>query len=716
MMGYPSGSVSAHGPHDGPGAAGGLGQLAHLAPEMMDGSAQGAGNMGPGFSGSHLNPGNAMQQYGQPGGGSGDMSGWDVALGAQMQAQQQGQVQQGGQAQWGHSHEVDACGAGGAGVCASYDNYMGHMQQQQQVGGLMTPAQACTAPLQHQGSVNTMQHSAPAGLCYQSRTSSPAVSTGGSLPGLASNGPGLSLLGPGGRKGAQDLLHGHPLHPQWSLPAQNGSAHEFLPPGSDGFMHGQQQCYLSDQIHHNSDPGQGTVGLGSDMPLSAPLQEACGQRQGPGGGMELGAFQPHELHQVLQGLLAGTITAVPTVPAAQADTHMGGAELPAVGAGAVSGVQDAYGMCSQGMAGPHFDGMQHCSPPAVQGQAPVKVSPGTPQAQAAPCSQPGMNMNVMARRHALNMHVHGRTLSPQSSTAAAAASAAVNARSGVAPGSTLQPGQAPAAGQHMLQGLNSGAAGASVPGVVGRSSLTRSPSNSPGPVSSGVALGPGTYSINPVAARPADSAGGSSVLREELASVHLSSGHRQQQELVQSGDVHMADPQGMQQQQVASQQGPFVKQSDSPTHVNDAAVDAVTVPAVAGVADAADLKRSAGEIESADSAAAVATFEAQLAACDGNRDDQEAVFKAWLDALLPDQQQQGAAQQQQQAALQDTQHEQQGTADIDIADVDVSDLEAATAAALQLAAQQAAGGAQGPGADLNPEEDFGDLLDLLLDA
>jgi hypothetical protein len=235
-----------------------------------------------------------------------------------------------------------------------------------------------------------------------------------------------------------------------------------------------------------------------------------------------------------------------------------------------------------------------------------------------------------------------------------------------------------------------------------------------------VALGPGTYSINPVAARPADSAGGSSLLREELACVHLGSGHWQQQEVTEAADVHMADANGVQ-QQVAWQRGPCVKQSDSPTVASDAAVGAVTVPAAGtGVGDAGDPRTSAGEVDSGDSAAAVATFEAQLAACDGNRDDQEAVLKAWLDALLPDQQpgqQCAAQQQQQQQALQGAQHEQRGPADIDIADVDVGDLEAATAAALQLAAQQAVGdGAHGAGADLHPEEDFGDLLDLLLDA
>jgi hypothetical protein len=171
--------------------------------------------------------------------------------------------------------------------------------------------------------------------------------------------------------------------------------------------------------------------------------------------------------------------------------------------------------------------------------------------------------------------------------------------------------------------------------------------------------------------------------------------------------MHMANPQSMQQQQVANQQGPFVKQSGSPVAANTAEAAALTAPGAAG-GPCADLKLPcSGEAESAEAAAAV--FEAQLAACAGNRDSQEAVFKAWLDALLPADQQPGqqhAAQQQQ-----GIQQEQQVTADIDI-----SDLEAATAAALQLAAQQAVGCAQEAGAELNPEEDFNDLLDLLLDA
>jgi hypothetical protein len=147
------------------------------------------------------------------------------------------------------------------------------------------------------------------------------------------------------------------------------------------------------------------------------------------------------------------------------------------------------------------------------------------------------------------------------------------------------------------------------------------------------------------------------------------------------------------------------------------------------------------DFDAVDTAAAAETFEAQLAACCGNKESQEAVFKAWLDALLPNSNEQqpapqhGLPQQHQQpgsaSASPDTaqehsfgqQQEDDGSqqqlaeaADGDLSEFAAADVDAA-AAALQLAVQDAAEeGLQGPGDSLNPEEDFKELLDLLLDA
>lgn len=227
---------------------------------------------------------------------------------------------------------------------------------------------------------------------------------------------------------------------------------------------------------------------------------------------------------------------------------------------------------------------------------------------------------------------------------------------------------------------------------------------------------------------------GTSALREGLAGVSLGSGHWQvHQHHLQGQDMHMHD--------------------DCPSMQQLQEVGAGSACAEQQVVDTQEQhlmqqqQSPCAEFDSADTAAAAATFEAQLAACCGNRDSQEAVFRAWLDALLPnqgDQQAQQPAQQGdgsplaqhsgqegQQAPASPPefegmyQQQQQGEVDAHQQPSLVADLTAefdydvdAAAAALHLAAQRAVEqGVGDEGGDaLNPEEDFRELLDLLLDA
>lgn len=220
---------------------------------------------------------------------------------------------------------------------------------------------------------------------------------------------------------------------------------------------------------------------------------------------------------------------------------------------------------------------------------------------------------------------------------------------------------------------------------------------------------------------------GTSGLREGLAGVTLSSGHWQHQ--VQGHeDLAMHE---------VCAEHPAMQLQDACAEQDAAAAEAQHL-----------MQSPVAEFDSADTAAAAAAFEAHLAACCGDRDSQEAVFKAWLDALLPHQgdqepQQQLPAQQggvspehqpQQQASgspQEGMYHQQQemqvqcpvqqhGFGEGDLPPDFDDEVDAAAAAALHMAAQRAAEepeGLQEAGHDaLNPEEDFRELLDLLLDA
>jgi hypothetical protein len=217
---------------------------------------------------------------------------------------------------------------------------------------------------------------------------------------------------------------------------------------------------------------------------------------------------------------------------------------------------------------------------------------------------------------------------------------------------------------------------------------------------------------------------------------------------MQEPDMHMADAAGMLQQmqemQYAGQHGQrsTPSQSGSPVGGNPPAkahfsMQMQNSAAGTGRAEhdaqeqhASQQQSPAADFDSVNTAAAAATFEAQLAACCGNKESQEAVFKAWLDALLPNSdvqhpQQPGSAyasptaqdqSSEQQQEEEGTQQQQAAAADGDLSEFAAADVDAA-AAALQLAVQDAANeGLQGQGDSLNPEEDFKELLDLLLDA
>lgn len=723
--------------------------LGHLLPAHLQDGTPRAGQGAQGFRGglSHLNPTNSMQQQSQWGGEYGDMQGWEASLAAHLQAQQDAPQQQ---QQWGSAYD-GSCGGtvAGSGGGASYDNnyvtgqHMGHMSS----GG------GASGPMQQQPGLG-MQNSTPAALCYNSRSNSPAISTGGTGPGMAAAGPGPSLLGPGPRSagGMQtDGLQGNSLHPQWSLPAQSAPAQDYYPAGNeDGPMQGadqmQQQC---------TDAGQ----------LLLSMQQAY---QG-GDGRGFGSMQPHELQQVLEGLLPGAMCSAGQ-PAA-AEVPMSCADVPGM-APAPAGYADSPAcgapMGSQALGGTHMNGMEHCSPTEV---SPEAYNPHDGVSTGAEGTYQQSMMQPSSQGMGFDVNVNSRPLSPQSSmTAAAAAAAAAIVRGGFvaavarqrsrnmgcnagmqdmqqllaqdsSAAALMQAKQQQCMGYDMPCGDQQAASYAAAAAATAVRHASSSPDSSFGGAAGGVMVGPAGMGLQQLRT---DSQG-TSVLREELAGVSLGSEHWQPQ--MQASDMHMTDAADMHQHSMQYDpqhaQQVSCKQSGSPLEGSHAANPGYGMDlqhAAAGIpcGDTSPV----GEFDSVDTAAAAATFEAQLAACRGNKQSQEAVFKAWLDALLPgvdEQQLQQGQQAMPQAPMQHNQMspasaspsqqggpyqddlgepgcQQQHQADavegfpLEEAAVDVD----TAAVALQLAAQRAA---EGEGNDsINAEEDFRELLDLLLDA
>jgi hypothetical protein len=766
----------------------------------------------------NLHPCSNMQQQqpGQQWGGAdystGDVqAGWEASLAAHLQDQQQPQHQQ---QHWGSAYDGSCGGAGttaltGSGGGASYD--------QTYVSGPPMPAHLSSAggcasgPMQQQQAAGLgVQHSAPAGLCYHSRSNSPVISTGGTAPGFpaaaaaAGGGPGPSLLGPAGMRGAaaasQGLAGGPCLSHQWSLPAHQQDFYG-TPAGSGeagGPMQQLQDCELAQQGQHGSAAAAAAAG-GPLLPLGA-MQQVCQGAEGPA----FGSMQPHELQQVLQGLLPPGmgVHSPPEVPMGDSgSTAVAG--FPEEGNNPAACGLAVIAAASQGLpAGQHLHGLQHCSPTQPDG-----LMDSSMQQQQAPAdggmfgssggcaegitSLAGGMLAASSQGMSLSTDQAGRRkLSPQTSmTAAAAAAAAAIVRGGFVAAVARQRGQysdsavdcslhpllaeqdsnpaATAAAallshceqqqpvqqqQHLAHDLQpcSNSEQQQQPGNSFAAAAGGYVSSSPDTSSAGPAGGMGPAAVCAGLQHLRTDSQGTSVLREELAGVSLGSDHTWQQQMLAPADMHMADAHGGPHAQLQGMQldahGTPCMQSGSPTGVEDGGLGMQMQLMAAGAAGCAEQgaavqERSPGtEFDSADTAAAAATFEAQLAACCGNKDSQEAVFKAWLDALLPNGEQQRQQQQALSASvsladpgpayydLQQQQQQQHLGTDADAhaslglaaaaggADVGAG-AAAAAAVPLQLAAQRAAQVVQEAGGDgLNPEEDFRELLDLLLDA
>lgn len=745
--------------------------LGHLMPQHLLEGVQGA----QGFRADlpNLHPASMQQQQqGQWGGDySGDVQGWEATLAAHLQEQQQQHLQE---QHWGSAYDGSCGGAGtltGSAGGASYDQT--YVSGPPMAHNMSSAGGCCASGLMQQQAGLGIQHSAPAGLCYHSRSNSPAISTGGTAPagfaaGSSSLGP--SLLGAGLRAAAgpaPGLAAGACLNSQWSLPAQQ---HDFYgaPAGGDGPMQ------LQDHQLAGGQHGAGAAG---------PLLSSLGMQQGAEG-PAFGSMQPHELQQVLQGLMPAGLggNSPPEVPMGCGGSTAPGLHEAPNPAACGPAETDSQGLPAHGNLG----GLQHCSPAqedrACGSQPPPDVvfsSGGAAEGKPPVASSQGA---------LLSTDTDGRKLSPQTSmTAAAAAAAAAIVRGGLiaavarqrgqhsnsAPDSSLQPllaaqqddpasslllhgKQQPGQQQHLaphdlLQPCSNKQAGGSFAAAAGGYGSSSPDSSSAG--AGGGGMGPGVLGTG-LAHLRTDSQG-TAVLREELAAVSLGSADYawQQQMLAPPADVHMTDAAGTHAQQLQGmqldvpQQGPCM-QSGSPTGAAPAGGFGMQMQLMAaaglGCAEqgAVQERSPVAEFDSADTAAAAATFEAQLAACCGNKDSQEAVFRAWLDALLPNGEQQQHPQALQQQPMQQQQPQQQPlSASVSPAEhspayyeqqqqhleadeqappgfaAGTEDLDA-VAAGLHLTAQRVTAQDVQEGGDnsLNPEDDFRELLDLLLDA
>lgn len=692
-----------------------------------------------------------------------DLQGWEASLAAHLRGQQQQQQQ------WGSAYDGSYGGAGSGGGAASFDeeaaaaaqhcNQPQHPAHMSAGGGGGGPAAGHVISL-------SLQRSAPAGMCF-SRSNSPVISTG---LGPAANAAGMPALLV---QGSQDMAAGHnnnsghmavSLPHAWSLPV----------PARQG--QGQHELYSTGMECTQQDVG------------------SAGQSPHPG-------MQAHDIEQVLERLIPSTEDGT-GLAAAAADGHVaaaGGAAADVTMSHSPPEHQDGRFGTMHG----HFGNSMPESAPGQQQQQP----PGS----------------FMAGGGAQTAGI--RTLSPQSSmTAAAAAAAAALVGGGMAAPAARQQGRAlhlslpgaPPRGsmprvlpralslgmlpdrqqqQHVAaHGMlcdEDGAAGMAPPSTLAHAA-TGSPDSQH--VAAGALMGQHSMdlamqgmgpvtSLQSLRSGMADSQGGSSGLREELAGVSLDNWapvqQQQQHTEHEAADLLMADAAAPDlcdmHQQVHTLLG--MAEHNKASHGKQPSSPGAAAAAASGGINlqqqGSDQLSPHADFDSVDTAAAAATFEAQLAACCGNKDSQEAVFRAWLDALLPQGAQGGQNKQQEQVPQQshrsnqlqqfaaDLQaalglqpgpvvdasnasppsapascnpppvqlsHQEQEQspevhthADHEFGDNDDIDLEAA-AAALHLAAQRAcleAEDNEGPDAEdacLNPEEDFRELLDLLLDS